>query len=284
MNFLENYQLLDTGDGEKIERFGSKIIKRPSSVCLWRKSEPKIWTRFDAEFIPKKGWGFQGKPFETWQVNFGPIDLELRLQTSGLVGVFPEHLGYFNDIADEAAEAMSRGIKTPQVLNLFAYTGAASVWAAKLGCRVTHVDLSKKALSWADANFKLNKIDPARLRLIADDALKFVEKEKKRGSTYDIVIVDPPTFSRIEKNKSWKLEEMIASIIRDCGSLCSKSGGALFATCHDPMISPQILKNLMFDNFTSKTTEISGRDLLIEQTKSPKAMPAGHLALAKIRA
>lgn len=282
MNFLDNYQLLDSGAGEKLERFGEKIVKRPSSICLWNKTDQKLWGRFDAEFVPKIGWKFQGKPFETWPVNFGPIDLELRLQTSGLVGVFPEHLGYFNDIADEAAEIMSRGVKAPKVLNLFAYTGAASVWASKLGCHTTHVDLSKKALSWADANFKMNNIDPSRLRLISDDALKFAAKEIKRGAAYDIVIVDPPTFSRIDKNKSWKLEDMIAGIIKDCAALCSKNGGALFATCHDPMISPQILKNIMFDNFKSKSVEISGRDLIIDQSKSPKSLPAGHLAFARL--
>lgn len=278
--FLGNYELLDSGEGEKLERFGTKVLRRPSSICLWKKGSPKSWAGAHANFIPKSGWKFNGPEFETWVQAFGPFKLELRLQTSGLVGVFTEHLSYFKKIEAKILELQAQGKKNPRVLNLFAYTGAASVWAASLGCQVTHVDLSKKALTWADNNFKLNKINPAQLRLIPEDALKYVAKELRKNSVYDIVIVDPPTFSRIEKNQSWQLEEVIAKIIADCVGLIDKNHGGVFITCHDPMLSPQILQNILRDEVKSPTADIGGYDLSIPEANSKRLLPAGHFAWA----
>jgi len=275
MHSIPNYTLLDSGDGERLERFGSTTLVRPSSLALWRKARPKeLWQQAQAHYVPKSGWKFNAKPFESWQLDLNLFKLELRLQKNGQVGFFPDHALYWTHL-DSAFKRAAQAMKTPRVLNLFAYTGFASTFFGQAGAAVCHVDLSEQALGWAKRNFEINKLRD--LRVIADDALKFADREVKRGSKYEIIISDPPSFGRISKTKSWKIEEVIHSHLKSLFALLADNG-TLFFSCHDSSLDAVVLSNLIRD-FAPKNSEIKGLSLNIPEEQGLRLMPAGQIVI-----
>lgn len=275
---FSDYALLDSGQGEKLERFGDKVLARPSSLAIWKKRrESRVWDSAHARFLPSSGWKFRGHPFNAWILGLGEIQLELRLQNNGQVGIFPDHATYLEDLLAQVRRLRKSG--ELRVLNLFAYTGMATAILASRGAAVCHVDLSKQALSWAARNVELNQgaATPA-VRLICEDALEFVRRELRRKSSYDIVIADPPSFGRITKRKSWKFEDIAQSLIDSCLGLLRPAQGAFFLTCHHSALGPEVLANLLSDA-APKGAEISARSLFIAEKDTPRQLPAGHLAM-----
>ena len=277
-----SYQLLDSGAHQKLERYGSIILARPSSVCIWKQRSPELWRQADATYVPGRdeesgGWKFKGKPFETWDLEYTGCHLTLRLQKNGQIGLFPEHGTYLEELVPYLA-ARPPGKESPRLLNLFAYTGLASAFFATRGWAVTHVDLSKKALTWAKSNFDLNKIPENAIRFICDDALKFLEREVKRGAKYDAVIVDPPSFSRISKENYWKLEDILFDVVARCHALLANEWGTLVVTCHDPGIGAEMLANLLRD-VSTRNQKVLARELVIPERDSNRLFPTGSLAM-----
>lgn len=282
-----DYELLDSGGSEKLERFGERIIRRPSSICLWRPRRPDLWSRADATFLHSSTrgeegrWSFRETPFKEWIVDLSAFRLKLRLQTNGQVGLFPEHASYLNRLGEIL---WSMDLPRPRVLNLFAYSGMATVFCAAAGAETCHVDLAKKALEWTTENLKLNQLESAPVRLICDDAIKFVEKEVRRGSRYDLVIADPPSFSRLSAKKSWKLEESLPEFF---GSLAQvvRPGGALVLSCHVTGVYPQLLANLAGDLFRSDedsgvaSSVIHPALLSLTEASSGRVVPSGALVI-----
>jgi 23S rRNA (cytosine1962-C5)-methyltransferase len=219
------YELLDSGDGEKLERFGLYILIRPEPQALWPKAlEEDDWlkmahAKFDREqkdkfrFTedPKGGWKKIKSMPESWNIEYrhDPMVLKLRiaLTSFGHVGVFPEQGGNWNFIFD----TVSSWKKPSRVLNLFAYTGAASVAAQMAGADVTHVDASRPGLNWANQNMQLN--NQKDIRWVYEDALKFVKREVKRGNKYNGIIMDPPPYGRGPEGEKWTLEEKLNELV-----------------------------------------------------------------------
>ena len=275
-----NYSLLDSGEGEKLERFGEVTLARPSSLAIWRKrKEPRTWAQAHAFYRPSEGWRFKHKPFDSWIFPAGPVRLELRLQKNGQVGVFPDHALYLQDLLSQARRLSRPEGGRLRVLNLFAYTGMASALLAVQGAQVCHVDLSKQALSWAARNIELNLGESApAARLICEDALQFVHRELRRKNCYDIVLADPPSFGRISKSKSWKFEEIAAGLISSCLQLIRGPHGAFFLTCHHSALGSEVLGNLLSDA-APKDASVSCSSLFLKEQDTERRLPAGHLAM-----
>lgn len=231
-----DYELLDTGEGEKLERFGSYIFVRPYEDAVWSKTltkeVQKTWKNPDGKFWSSKtgaksGWKFERgeSSLKKWEMEYKGIKFLASPTPFRHLGFFPEQASHFDFIEEKIAKTMdSRGRTSgsleirPQVkfLNLFGYTGVASLFALRAGAEVTHVDASKQILNWAKENEKLNNDQFAQgqsLRIIEDDAIKFLEREEKRGNKYDAVIMDPPKFGRGPKGEIWKIEEMLPKLL-----------------------------------------------------------------------
>ena len=281
--FADSYALLDCGELQKLERFSDKIIARPSSLCIWKKKLPKSsWDKADAVYSPKKGWLFQGKqPFESWTLQSSTILLKLRLQSNGQVGIFPEHAYYLNDIRDYLKRGRDNRQEELKVLNLFAYSGMASMLCLEAGAQVCHVDLSKKILSWAKDNAALNDFSASNLRLIPDDALSFLKREARRENKYDVVILDPPSFSRIEGKKSWKLEDVIYDFIENALAVCKK-GSLLVFSCHHQALDARVLANILQGELSKSSKIIAAQDLAIPEENSSRLLPAGSVVTCLI--
>lgn len=270
----KDYKLLDSGNLKKLEQLGDKIIVRPSKTAVWK---PKtIWNNIDAEYIPNSGWKFEKKQFESWAINLSNnLKLNLTLQNNGQIGLFPEHYTYFSKLESEIKRLEKRLGHKPRVLNMFAYTGMATCFCASMGAEVTHLEIAKKCVSWAKQNISLNKLENAKIRTIQDDALYFLQKEAKKNHLYDIVISDPPNFSRISKNKDWSLEDILPKLVSDIATVCNPKGYSVFFTSHMSQTSPQVFSNLFSDVFKSDIAYNNSYLTITEETG--REMPFGHI-------
>jgi len=219
----KDYALLDSGDGLKLERFGKYIFVRPESQAMWKRSLDSDWKNPDAVFVPsgeESGghWDFKKKVDEQWNMHYPLTDSSGELTFKAMttpgrhLGVFPEVASHWDFTADLVRKAGSQ----PNILNLFGYTGLASLAAASAGAKVTHVDASKKSVSWARENQTLSGLSEAPIRWIVDDALKFVQREARRGVKYDGIILDPPKFGRGPKGEIWEVYKSLPTLLEAC--------------------------------------------------------------------
>jgi 23S rRNA (cytosine1962-C5)-methyltransferase len=222
----KEYELIDSGDFEKLERFGKYILIRPEPQAIWRKvlSDEEWKKSAHAKFVReqkenyrftdevKGGWSKDPSMPESWQINYQheSLNLTLRLALTGFghVGIFPEQANNWNFIYESIK---GWNAKQPRVLNLFAYTGAASVVARSAGAEVTHCDASRPGLNWANQNMQLNNLD--NIRWVYEDAFKFVKREVKRGNKYNGIIMDPPPYGRGPEGEKWTLQEQLDELI-----------------------------------------------------------------------
>lgn len=230
---LEDYALFDSGSGRKLERFGSVTLDRPEEQAIWMPRLPRAdWDRADAVFtgdIDEEGvgrWKRRAGLEESWICRHGAIRFACRLTSFRHVGAFPEQEAHFTFLR-QRLERNSR----PSVLNLFGYTGLATLVAAEAGAEVTHVDASRKAIAWARDNQALCGFDDRPIRWILDDAQKFAAREVRRGNAYDAVLLDPPKYGRGPKGEVWDLFESLPEMLRLCRSLV-KPGGILVLTSY----------------------------------------------------
>jgi len=223
----KDYALLDSGLGEKLERYGKFILRRPDPQALWSpRLGEKEWAKADAVFV-REGrearWQVRPAVPERWQAEIGDIQFLIRPTAFKHTGVFPEQAGNWDWLRSvchsERSEAESRNPLT--VLNLFGYTGGATLAAAQAGAEVCHVDGSKTAIGWARDNAALNGLEKAPIRWILDDAVKFVEREIKREHKYDGIILDPPAFGHGPKGEMWRIEKDFLHLIDLCEQVLS---------------------------------------------------------------
>jgi len=226
----KDYALLDSGDGLKLERFGKYVFARPESQAMWKRSLTSEWKNVDAVFQPtgeESGghWDLKRKVDEKWEMKYelsltpspspagrGEIKFWTMTTPGRHLGVFPEvaaHWDWFSGLIANAKREVN-------VLNLFGYTGLASLAAASTGAKVTHVDASKKSVSWARENQALSNLTEKPIRWIVDDALKFVQREAKRGAKYDGIILDPPKFGRGPKGEVWEVYKSLPTLLEAC--------------------------------------------------------------------
>jgi 23S rRNA (cytosine1962-C5)-methyltransferase len=217
----KDYALLDSGDGLKLERFGKYIFVRPESQAMWKRSLDNEWKRPHAVFQPtgeESGghWDFKKKVDEKWEMKYDLSPRELKFWAMTTPG---RHLGVFPEVAahwDWFSRLIAQAKREINVLNLFGYTGLATLAAAAAGAKVTHVDASKKSVSWARDNQALSNLTDKPIRWIVDDALKFVQREARRGVKYDGIILDPPKFGRGPKGEVWEVYKSLPALLEVC--------------------------------------------------------------------
>lgn len=233
-NSWTEYELLDSGAGAKLERFGPYRFVRPEPQAYWSRGKPAVeWSKADGLFVPGNdeesgGWEFQRSVPPQWEMRYD--DLRFRAQATAFrhMGVFPEQAVHW----DWAAELIRPAPSGIRVLNLFGYTGLFSLAAAAAGATVTHVDASKKILIWARENQTLSGLTDKPIRWLLDDALKFVRREVRRGKQYDGIMIDPPKFGRGPKGEVWKLEESLPELLAECGKLQSDRPLFVVLSCY----------------------------------------------------
>jgi 23S rRNA (cytosine1962-C5)-methyltransferase len=235
-----DYELLDSGDGRKLERFGEVRVNRPEPQALWRPQTPVESWKSDAVFASKDeedergAWSFPGRqPPEEWPIGWNSLNFNARLAAFRHMGVFPEHSVHWR----WAMEQVSAAKRPVRALNLFGYTGMMSLALAKAGAEVVHLDASPKSIAQGRENQALSGLGEARIRWICDDAMKFMEREVRRERRYEIIILDPPKFGRGPKNEVWRFEDDFPGLLRLTRALMSDNPLFVIATVYAVRLS-----------------------------------------------
>lgn len=280
---FRDYELLDSGDGEKLEKFGKVILRRPDPQAIWNKSLPEErWLSFDAIF--KKSdqggkWVNKKNVPDKWLVSIGGLNFYLKLGSFKHTGVFPEHAPNWSFVEEKTSRAVKENGKA-SVLNLFGYTGGATLAAAKAGAEVTHLDGSKVAIGLAKENASASSLSDKPIRWILDDARVFVRRELKRGKTYDGIIMDPPTFGRGPKGETWKIEEDLPELISLVKKILSPRPAFFLINGYASGYSAIAYKNNLLDLREKFGGTLEAGELSIRESnnKNPRLLPAGIFA------
>ncbi len=284
------YELLDFGDGRKLERFGDVVLDRPSPAAGGlRKSWPREWAKATARFNgtttegiwtpPSKAWKPGNWYFEYWG-NAARFQLSLDALPSGQVGVFPEQDGNWDWIARHANKSMphARPGPLPKVLNLFAYTGAGTLTAAAVGAEVIHVDAARSVVDRARRNAHISGLGDRAIRWIVEDAMKFCRREVRRGNRYDAVILDPPTYGHGPKGEPWKIAEHLLPLLQMCGELTAVNRAFVLVTCHSPSIGPAELSAYLSEGIFGHCGQRPAAGELFLETTDGRRLPSGVYA------
>lgn len=262
------YQLLDSGDGQKLEQFGPYTLVRPCAQAVWKPTLPSSsWDVADATFSRDEGnrWEERNKLPEEWTIEVEGITFRISPTPFGHLGLFPEQRSSWQWI--------QQSIQGPcKLLNLFAYSGGSSLAGAKAGAEVTHLDASRGMVDWAAQNAKLNDVN---IRWMVDDAMKFLAREERRGNKYDALILDPPTFGRGSKGEIFKIEEEINTLLSHCRALLSDKPLFVLFSCHTPGFSPLVMHHLLHQTLP-KGEITSGEMTLTGESALP--VPSGTYA------
>ncbi|WP_295813100.1 class I SAM-dependent rRNA methyltransferase [uncultured Nitratireductor sp.] len=272
----DDYALLDSGAGRKLEQYGPYRIVRPEGQAIW---QPALgiseWKNADAIFTgdtDEEGmgrWRFPKEPLgETWPMRHDGIDYVGRFTSFRHVGVFPEQATHWSHM-----EGMIREARRPvKVLNLFGYTGLATLVAARAGAEVTHVDASKKAIGWARENQEMARLGDKPIRWICEDAVKFAEREARRGNAYDIVLFDPPAYGRGPKGEVWQLFEDLPYLTDLCRSILTPKPLAVVLTAYSIRASFFAIHALMRDTFAGDGGRVESGELIIREQSVGRAL------------
>ena len=242
----KDYELIDASNGEKLERWGNIILRRPDPQAIWlEKGNEKMWTRADAHYHRSKSgggsWEYHSKLPEAWQIKYGELVFNVKPMGFKHTGIFPEQAVNWDFIIDKIKNA-GRPIK---VLNLFAYTGGATIASAYAGAEVVHVDASKGMVQWAKENAQSSGLREAPVRYIVDDVIKFVDREGRRGNKYDCIIMDPPSYGRGPKGEIWKFEDELYSLIQKCMKIMSDNPLFFIINSYTTGISSTVVANVL---------------------------------------
>lgn len=283
-----DYALIDCGDGRKLERFGDIIVDRPEAQALWRPRKPRSeWDKAHAVFSAsgeddEKGkWRVDKPTPDSWPVRIAAApatsssqnpsaahSVTMSCKLSGLwhLGLFPEQAPHWAWMLGRIAAVKG---ETPRVLNLFGYTGAATLLAAAAGAEVAHVDASKKAIAWGRENQAASKMEQAKIRWLVDDAAKFVAREVRRGRTYHAIIIDPPKFGRGPDGEVWDLFSDLPPLLTDCAKLLAAESAAIVLTVYAIRASALAFDQLMREVLAGKGGAFDGGELAIRAQSGP---------------
>lgn len=279
----KDYELIDSGEGEKLERFGEVITIRPDPQALWEKTKPEKWAEAHVVYErtgPKTGaWKGKNLP-ESWPIELSGIKFNIHLSSFKHTGVFPEQALNWEWLSEKISISNFQFTKDEpmQVLNLFGYTGGASLICAKAGAKVTHVDSSKTAIDWANLNAKSSKLEATSIRWILEDAFSFVKKEIRRGKKYEGIIMDPPTFGHGTKGEIWKIEKQFTDLVNDCSKLLSDKPVFFLINGYAAGYSSITYANNLLQIQNKYGGEIQHGELAIEESVGKRLMPAGIFA------
>jgi 23S rRNA (cytosine1962-C5)-methyltransferase len=244
---MNDYELLDSGHGRKLERFGPVVLDRPCAQAVWAPQQKERWKEADAHFTRKKGLEWRGREQlpEAWTVRVNGVRLKLSTTDFGHLGVFPETRAMWDWITQTLARERKHREAPLHFLNLFAYSGGATLAGAKGGAHCCHVDASKGMVSWARENAALNDLEAHPIRWIVDDVNKFLQREIRRGRRYDGVLLDPPSFGRGKGGELYKIEHALLDTLDLVKKVLSPQPCFVYLTSHTPGFSPIVLDNLM---------------------------------------
>lgn len=272
----DSYELIDSGNQKKFERFGPYTLIRPCSQALWRpKLNEQAWSSADGVFTRKQGnrWDFKKKVPSTWTLELQGIKFKLCLTDFGHIGIFPEHAMLWQ----WAAEKIKSRKEQVEILNLFAYSGAATLALAKAGAKVCHLDASKAAVEWARENARANEMQSHPIRWIVEDVIKFLKREHKRGKKYQGILLDPPSFGRGNKAEVFVIEQDLPELLKLCVSLLADDALFFILSTHTPGMTPLVLQHLLEEVLHQRGGVMESGELVIF-SKEGRDLPSGGYA------
>lgn len=272
------YELLDSGNGQKLERFGKIILERPCAQAVWAPQKPDLWKSATASFNRTGGLNWKGREAlpQSWIVAINGIRMKLSSTDFGHLGVFPETRNLWGWIAEAIRKASEDKKRQVQFLNLFAYSGGATLAAAKAGAACCHLDASKGMVEWARENAALNNMQDAPVRWIVDDVNKFLAREARRERRYDAVLLDPPSFGHGRKGELYKIEKDLLETLDNVRAVLSADAVFVLLTSHTPGFSPIVLKNLLTQVLGPGTVQCG--EMLLTGAKDVFEVPNGNWA------
>jgi 23S rRNA (cytosine1962-C5)-methyltransferase len=277
-----DYELIDSGVGLKLEKIGGYTIVRPDPRILWQKMAPDLWLTADAIFERTSSteghWLIKQKPPDSWQIRYNNLVFTLRPTEFKHIGVFPEQAVNWDWLQKIISKGQMGNGKKLKILNLFAYTGGATLAALSANAEVTHLDSVKSAIDWAGNNLKTSNLIDKPVRWIIEDAYKFVIKEIKRGNTYDGIIMDPPRFGRGSKGEVWKLEKDLPKLLAAIGPLMSPNFKLLLVNAYTADISSIALTNAVNDIVKDKNGIMESGELSLRESFGKRLVPNGIFA------
>lgn len=280
----KDYELIDCSDGEKLERWGSEVLVRPDPQVIWKSEKNHaLWYKPAARYFRSKSGGGQWQVYRNmpsvWQIAYK--DLKFNIKTMGFkhTGLFPEQAVNWDLTRKMISECGKSDVK---VLNLFAYTGGATVACLKEGASVVHVDASKGMVQWAKENAAASGVADASVRWIVDDCIKFVQREIRRGNKYDIVILDPPSYGRGPKGEIWHLEDSLYDFIKLVSQVLSDNPVAVLLNSYTTGLSASVMKYILDDILVKeKGGSVSADEIGLPVTASGGVLPCGATAIWK---
>ena len=270
----KDYELIDSGNGLKLERFGRYHLTRPEAEAVWKPLLPESdWKHTDAVFQPapeENGghWQCNSNLPDRWQMQYGGLRFNVQTTASRHVGVFPEQACQWDWITRQI-QAAKRPLR---VLNLFGYTGIASLAAAQAGAQVTHVDASSKVITWARENQALSGLEDRPIRWIVDDVLKFTQREVRRGTTYDGIILDPPKFGRGPKGEVWEFYNLLPNLLKTCASLLGKQPTFILVTAYAVKASSLTLYYALDEILRQFSGELSIGEVCLQEKNNKRLL------------
>jgi 23S rRNA (cytosine1962-C5)-methyltransferase len=256
------YELLDAGDGRRLERFGSVVTDRPAPPAVEPRRDPAAWESADLTFSRIGGWTGP-RPRDPWTMELGGLTFELRPTESGQVGVFPEQVTNWRWLRDRVTND-EHGDADAGFLNLFGYTGGATLVLASTGAAVGHVDGSRPAIAWARRNALLSGLGDRPVRWLVDDADAFVAREARRGRRYRGVILDPPSYGHGAGGRSWRLEDRLAPLLEGCVGLTRGNPDVVLLTAHTPGFEAERLAGELAAALRRRPRDVEAGDLVLE--------------------
>lgn len=274
-NNWQDYECLATGNGEKLERWGNIILNRPDPQIIWPKTDNEIWKKWDGYYhrsnLGGGSWEFRKKLPEYWTVKYHNLTFKVSPTNFKHTGIFPEQATNWDYIIDKIKNSK---IEDFRVLNLFAYTGCATMAASIAGAKeVVHVDASKGMIDWAKENMHLSHLENNTIRFIQDDVIKFLDREIRRGRKYHAIIMDPPSYGRGPNKEVWRLEDNIGELLNKTKQLLADDYSFLLINSYTTGLSPTSLKNIL--NLTFDNSHIETGEIGLPITENNLTLPCG---------
>lgn len=273
---MNGYELLDSGNGAKLERFGDVVLARPCAQAVWQPQRPALWKTADATFDREDGnrWHGRSRLPKEWAIAVDGTRFRLSGTDFGHLGIFPEQRAQWVWIR----EAIAAARRPLRVLNLFAYSGGSTLAAARAGAEVCHLDASRGMVQWARSNAALNGLESHPIRWIVDDAHKFLNREVRRGRRYDGIILDPPTYGRGGNGETYKIERDLTETLRLCRALLSDAPCFLLLSAHTPGHTPVVLSNVLTQALRGLGGAVASGEMLLSGAEDVFPLPSGAYA------
>lgn len=276
---LNEYELLDMANGEKLEKWGKYILIRPDPQIVWpNKTNPELWKKAHARYFRSSTggghWEKLKKMEDSWSIKYRNLTFNLKPMGFKHTGLFPEQSVNWDYMIDKISQATKKG-KNVKVLNLFAYTGGATIACAYAGASVCHVDSSQGMTNWAKENLVSSGLKDRPVRFLVDDVIKFVKREIRRNNKYDCIIMDPPSYGRGKNGEVWSIEKNIYELIELCGQLLSDEAMFMIINTYTGGLSGTIISNVVRHSIAKSIKSISFDEIGLKQKDSDEFLPCG---------